>query len=148
MSGHAAIVELRLPSRLGVEKLAMNTAAGAAEWMGFPADRIEDLKTAVAEACLNAIEHGNGFDERRKVGMRLSIGGSSLAVEIRDRGRVPFPEVAAPDMERKLSGKEPPRHLGMFLIRELIDEVEFGTGARGNHVRLVIHLQRVQEKSV
>jgi len=26
--------------------------------MGFSEDRIEDLKTAVAEACINAMEHG------------------------------------------------------------------------------------------
>ena len=29
------------------------------EILGFFPERIEDLKTAVAEACLNAMEHGN-----------------------------------------------------------------------------------------
>lgn len=50
--------------RLGVEKVAMSTAASVAGIMGFSADRVEDLKTAVAEACINAIEHGNKLDDR------------------------------------------------------------------------------------
>ena len=48
-------VEVRLPSRMGFEKVAMSTAASVAKLMGFREDRIEDLKTAVAEACINAI---------------------------------------------------------------------------------------------
>ena len=56
-------VEVRLPSRLGYEKVAMSTAAAVAKLMGFREDRIEDLKTAVAEACINAIEHGNRLNE-------------------------------------------------------------------------------------
>ncbi len=41
-------VEVRLPSRLGYEKVAMSTAAAVAKLMGFREDRVEDLKTAVA----------------------------------------------------------------------------------------------------
>ena len=37
-------VEVRLPSELGFEKVAMATAAGMAGLMGFSHDRIEDLK--------------------------------------------------------------------------------------------------------
>ena len=65
-------VEVRLPSRLGYEKVAMSTAAAVAKLMGFPEDRIEDLKTAVAEACINAIEHGNRLNEKLSVGVVLS----------------------------------------------------------------------------
>ena len=64
-------VELRVPSRMGYEKVAMGTAASVAKLMGFPDDRIEDLKTAIAEACLNAIEHGNQLNENLCVGVTL-----------------------------------------------------------------------------
>jgi serine/threonine-protein kinase RsbW len=50
MTRKSANVEVRLPSRLGYEKVAMSTAASVAKLMGFREDRIEDLKTAVAEA--------------------------------------------------------------------------------------------------
>jgi len=52
-------IELHIPSVLGFERVAMETAASVAKKIGFTEDRIEDLKTAVSEACLNAIEHGN-----------------------------------------------------------------------------------------
>jgi len=62
-------VEVRLPSRMGFEKVAMSTASAVAKLMGFPEDRVEDLKTAVAEACINAIEHGNRLNEKLSVGV-------------------------------------------------------------------------------
>ena len=65
-------VEVRLPSRLGFEKVAMATAASVARLKGFSDERIEDLKTAVAEACINAIEHGNHLNENLSVGIILS----------------------------------------------------------------------------
>ena len=65
-------VEVKLPSRLGFEKVAMGTAASVARLMGFPEDRIEDLKTALAEACINAIEHGNHLNDNLCVGVILS----------------------------------------------------------------------------
>ncbi|RPJ01442.1 MAG: ATP-binding protein, partial [Chloroflexi bacterium] len=45
------LVELHLPSVLGYEKVARSAAEAIALRMEFSSDRIEDLKTAVAEAC-------------------------------------------------------------------------------------------------
>ena len=50
-------VEVRLPSRMGFEKVAMSTASAVAKLMGFPDHRIEDLKTAVAEASADESGH-------------------------------------------------------------------------------------------
>ena len=50
------IIELRLPSRLGYEKVAMDTASSLARRMGFGGDRVEALRTAIAEAVTNAID--------------------------------------------------------------------------------------------
>ena len=52
-------VEVSLPNELGYERIAMECSASFARIAGFVQERIEDLKTAVSEACLNAIEHGN-----------------------------------------------------------------------------------------
>jgi serine/threonine-protein kinase RsbW len=50
-------VEIRLPSRTGFEKVAVSTLASVSKLMGFREDRIDDLKTAVAEAFINPIGH-------------------------------------------------------------------------------------------
>ena len=80
-------VEVRLPSRMGYEKVAMSTAAAVAKLMGFREDRVEDLKTAVAEACINAIEHGNRLNEKPSVGVVLSAGTDALEVKVIDDGK-------------------------------------------------------------
>ena len=137
-------VEVRLPTRLGYEKVAMSTAASVAKLMGFREDRIEDLKTAVAEACINAIEHGNLLNERLSVGVVLSAGADSLEVKVIDDGKGINQRPAKPDIDRKMHGEEDPRGMGMFLIQALVDEAEWVAGLDGksSYVRLVIKLDR------
>lgn len=136
-------VEVRLPSELGFEKVAMSTAAGMAAMMGFSPDRIEDLKTAVAEACINAIEHGNRLDESLRVAVELSRSESELEVKVSDEGTGSVEASAPPDIDRKMSGEEDSRGMGMFLIRALVDEAEWHKGPPGNsYVRLVIRLDK------
>lgn len=134
--------ELHIPSVLGFEKVAMEYAASVAKMMQFPAERIEDLKTAVAEACLNAIEHGNKMDATTKVGISFTVEPSQLRVAVQDRG-TGIGQVSPPSIERTIAGKHKPRGWGIFLIKNLVDEVEFETRpGHGNVVRMVIHLQK------
>jgi serine/threonine-protein kinase RsbW len=137
-------VELRLPTRLGYEKVAMSTASAMAKLMGLPEDRIEDLKTAVAEACINAIEHGNRLNEKLSVGVVLRADTNALEVKVIDNGTGITGKPAKPDIDRKMHGEEDPRGLGMFLIQALVDEAEWVTGSDGNssYVRLLIRLDR------
>jgi serine/threonine-protein kinase RsbW len=137
-------VEVRLPSRLGYEKVAMSTAAAVAKLMGFPPERIEDLKTAVAEACINAIEHGNRLNEKLSVGVILSAGDDALEVKVIDDGKGMKRQPPRPDIDRKMHGEEDPRGMGMFLIQALVDEAEWvsGTDGKSSYVRLVIRLDK------
>jgi serine/threonine-protein kinase RsbW len=137
-------VEVRLPSRLGFEKVAMSTAASVAKLMGFREDRIEDLKTAVAEACINAIEHGNRLNENLSVGVILSAQADALEVKVLDDGKGMRTQPAKPDIDRKMHGQEDPRGMGMFLIQSLVDEAEWVAGVNGasSYVRLVIRLDK------
>jgi len=140
-------VEVRLPSQLGYEKVAMSTAAAVAKLMGFREDRVEDLKTAVAEACINAMEHGNRLNERLSVGVVLSAGIDALEVKVIDDGKGLKGLPPKPDMDRKMHGEEDPRGMGMFLIQALVDEAEWVAGANGksSYVRLVIRLDTEAE---
>lgn len=140
-------VEVRLPSRLGFEKVAMGTAASVAKLMGFPDDRIEDLKTALAEACINAIEHGNHLNDNLCVGVILSASAEALEVKVMDNGTGISKAPAKPDIDRKMHGEEDPRGMGMFLIQSLVDEAEWVKGSAGNgsYVRLVIKLAKENE---
>jgi serine/threonine-protein kinase RsbW len=137
-------VEVRLPSRLGYEKVAMSTAAAVAKLVGLQPDRIEDLKTAVAEACINAIEHGNRLNEKLSVGVILSASDDVLEVKVIDDGKGMKGQPVKPDIDRKMHGEEDPRGMGMFLIQALVDEAEWVAGIDGksSYVRLVIRLDK------
>jgi serine/threonine-protein kinase RsbW len=137
-------VEVRLPTKMGYEKVAMSTAASVAKLMGFPEDRVEDLKTAVAEACINAIEHGNRLNEKLSVGVVLRADNDELEVKVLDDGRGIKAQPVKPDIDRKMHGDEDPRGMGMFLIQALVDEAEWVTGSDGksSYVRLVIKLNK------
>lgn len=135
-------VEVRLPSRMGYEKVAMSTAASVAKLMGFREERIEDLKTAVAEACINAIEHGNRLNEGLSVGVVLCPSEGALEVKVMDDGKGLKSLPPRPDIDKKIHGEEGPRGMGMFLIQALVDEAEWVAGSNGksSYVRLVIRL--------
>ncbi|HEX4030106.1 MAG TPA: ATP-binding protein [Terracidiphilus sp.] len=140
-------VEVRLPSRMGFEKVAMSAAAAVARLEGFREDRIEDLKTALAEACINAIEHGNRLNEKRTVVVVLSAVDDALEVKVIDDGKGIKAQPVKPDIDRKMHGEEDPRGMGMFLIQALVDEAEWvsGTDGKSSYVRLVIRLDKDAE---
>ena len=140
-------VEVRLPTKMGYEKVAMSTASAVAKLMGFPEERVEDLKTAVAEACINAIEHGNRMNEKLSVGVVLRAAGDALEVKVIDDGSGIRTQPAKPDIDRKMHGEEDPRGMGMFLIQALVDEAEWVAGSDGksSYVRLVIRLDKGTE---
>ncbi len=130
-------VEIFLPSTLGYEKVARNAAEAVAEEMGFSADRIEDLKTAVAEACMNAIEHGNQEDRTTSVTVLLTAAPQQLEIKVSDEGLQPMPDTISASGELNADN----RGLGMFFITQLVDEVEIMRLPKGgNVVRMVIYL--------
>ena len=56
-------VTVVIPSTMRSEKTVMKKVAAIDRDTGFSKDRVQDLKTAVSEAYINAIEHGNRFIE-------------------------------------------------------------------------------------
>ncbi|MBI4530728.1 MAG: ATP-binding protein [Candidatus Latescibacteria bacterium] len=135
-------IELSLPSSFGYEKVAMESAAAVAKMMGFTLDRIEDLKTAVGEACGNAIEHGNKQNASVKVLVVLTVEEAKLQIDVHDEGGGIKKKIKQPNIEEKLAGKDTTRGWGMFLIKSLMDEVTFETKpGNGNVTRMIIHLR-------
>lgn len=133
--------EIHLPSTQGAEKIAMDFAGKVAKSMNFPADRIEDLKTAVAEACMNAIEHGNKLDASTKVGISLTVDKGRLQVVVQDKGGG-IGKIRTPDIDSRIEGKTDPRGWGIFLIENLMDEVSFESTPEGSLVKMIIHLDK------
>jgi anti-sigma regulatory factor (Ser/Thr protein kinase) len=114
--------------------------------LGLPSARLEPLKTAVAEAVLNAMEHGNRYRPGSSVRVSVIVSGETLVVRIADQG-VGGPRlqgadlhVQEPDLAAKLAGEQPPRGWGLFLIAQMTDDVRI-LNCEGEHVvELLWHL--------
>lgn len=129
-------IKVNLPSRLGYERIAMESLASFAKIVGFVSERVEDLKTAVAEACTNAIEHGNRGRPHARIIVTMNYEGGILSVSVVDEGEgiKEFPE--KPDILQK---PQTLRGRGIFLIKQLVDEVEFNKiTSEGHMVRMII----------
>jgi len=139
------LVELHIPNTIGSEKAAIEKAAAIAREMGFSADRVEDLKTAVSEACINAIEHGNKFDLNTKVGITLASDDTVLEVTVHDEGNGIDPAKIPKDRTGP-NGFPKRRGYGIFLIKNLVNEMSFASEpGKGNDVKMIIHLENKKQ---
>jgi serine/threonine-protein kinase RsbW len=132
-------IEVSLPNKLGYERIAMACSATFAKIVGFLPERIEDLKTAVSEACLNAMEHGNQNRPDTRVIINMNYRDHVFSVSVMDEGEGMGETTdinEEPDIEKKI-----PRGLGMFLIKQLVDQVEYNKITdEGHMVRMVLKL--------
>jgi serine/threonine-protein kinase RsbW len=134
-------IELCIPSELGYEKVVRDAVAAFARRFGFEQERIEDLKTALGEACINAIEHGNAHAPGMRISVCCECDELRLTVEIQDGGLRQYSGHAGPAaIERKLSGHAPLRGMGLMLIASLVDEAGFADSPEGGNVfRLALY---------
>ena len=140
--GPGLLTEFELPSEAGREREAMQRVAAAVEPLGLARPRLEKLKTAVAEATMNAIEHGN--HNRAEIPVRISaaVEGPRLVVRIRDEGGdKPIPITETPDIAAKLAGEQSPRGWGLFLIQQMVDAVRVTSDGRYHTAELVLELE-------
>lgn len=130
---NARMVKIILPNILGYERIAMASAASFAKMYGFSSERIEDLKTIVAEAAINAMQHGNKGREDSAVVVTICFKDSAIHVQVSDQGDGIAEVLPKPDIERIMNNLDPPIGFGVFLIRELADEVEFNLDTELGH---------------
>jgi hypothetical protein len=69
-----------------------------------------------------------------------------LIVLIRDQdGSQMIPESQLPDLDAKLAGLQSPRGWGLFLIKNMVDEMRTISDEAHHTIELVLHLEESQE---
>jgi len=135
------LAEFDVPSAEGNERLALAQVSTIVAPLGLTEARLDRLETAVGEATMNAMEHGNGYRADKPVTVRVLTGSDQVRVQITDHGGAPAdrqPEV--PDIEAKLAGLQSPRGWGLFLIKNMVDEAHEVSDGRLHTLELVMHL--------
>ena len=135
------LAELSIPSVPGNERRAMEEVARAVSGLRLPVRTLERLKTAVAEATMNAMEHGNHYRAELPVLIKVLVSEADLSVKITDAGSgPPVFHSETPDLEAKLEGMQTPRGWGLFLIQNMVDDMNV-TGDQHHHtIELILHL--------
>jgi anti-sigma regulatory factor (Ser/Thr protein kinase) len=141
-TGLRLLAEWAVPSEPGNERRAMDEVATAVAGVGLSERRLERLKTAVAEATMNAMEHGNHYRADAPVCLQALASDTELVVRIQDEGgAAPIPDAESPDLDAKLAGLQTPRGWGLFLIKNLVDDMRVSSDAQHHTVELIVRLE-------
>jgi serine phosphatase RsbU (regulator of sigma subunit)/anti-sigma regulatory factor (Ser/Thr protein kinase) len=140
------LAAFEVASEPGNERLAIDQVAKAVAGLDLDGPRLERLKTAVGEATMNAIEHGNHNRPELPVEIRVVCDDTDLKVRITDQGgERPIPEVETPDLEAKLAGLQTPRGWGLFLIQKMVDDLRTAVDEHHHTIELVMHLKEAPD---
>jgi serine/threonine-protein kinase RsbW len=132
-------VHLTIPIAPEMEMAAMAQVAALGEWMEMGRDKIDEVKMAVAEACINAFEHSQTPDRKVDIEFRISAeeesaGRPYLEVDVSDAGHGFDPShLETPNISAKLRSNRK-RGWGIKIIESLMDDVRIESGARGTRI--------------
>jgi serine phosphatase RsbU (regulator of sigma subunit)/anti-sigma regulatory factor (Ser/Thr protein kinase) len=122
--GAQVLGEFAIASEPGSERRVAEKVLEVIAPLTLPEERCERLETAVAEAVMNAMEHGNSFDPEKNVEVNVIADEHQVTISITDHGgSSSIPKTTQPDLEAKLDGDQPTRGWGMFLIKNMVDEM-------------------------
>lgn len=100
-------------------------------------ERQLNLQVGLTEALSNAMLYGNSRDPRKRVRVEVIVGREEIRAQITDEGEG-FDPADVPDPTKPLN-LEKTGGRGLFLMRELMDEVHYNE--QGNSVTLVLRLE-------
>jgi serine/threonine-protein kinase RsbW len=125
--------EMVIPMGADTELIAARTAEQIARRVNFRPEAINQIKTAVVEACINAAEHSLSPD--RKIYQRFVVEDDRLVITVASRGVVPM-QIGGNVEANDQSNGNGRRGWGLKLIRSLMDEVEFERVDDGTQLKM------------
>ena len=129
-------VSMTIPVAPEMEIVATAQAAALGEYIAMTRDKIDEVKLALVEACINAFEHADCRDEQLHLTFRLGgeKGREWLEVEVLDKGKgFDSTAVEEPSLEKTFQTHRK-RGWGLQIIKSLMDEVEITSGGWGTRI--------------
>ncbi|RMD97750.1 MAG: ATP-binding protein [Calditrichaeota bacterium] len=135
------LFQLKIPSQTDNLEIIREFVAKIASRMGFNEDDISKIELAVDEACTNVIKHAYRKNQKKAIDISLFLQPQKLTIVVADQGKGFDPrKLKTPEMSEYLA-KMQVGGLGVYLMRTLMDEVEFKSRpGKGNEVRMVKYL--------
>lgn len=100
---------------------------------GVKEEILFDVRLCLEEALANAIKHGNKENKKNPVYITIKLTSHAIEITVKDEGRgFDYKNVPSPTKSKNI---KKPSGRGIFLIRKLMDSVEFSGG--GSTIRMV-----------
>ena len=134
----AAHEEIKVPAEIDHLGDLRNFVTKAGRKHNFPASVVNAFKLCIDEAATNVIKHAYR-DWEGMITLRVIVKKNSMTVILIDQGKYFDPaRVADPDLKRYVDiGKK--GGLGIFIMRKLLDEIDYQHTEEGNELRLTKH---------
>ena len=140
--------EMVIPMGDDTELIAAHTVEQIARRLDFEPEAINQIKTALVEACINAAEHSLSPDQ--KIYQRFRVESDKLIVTVASRGVTVPPSISqnGESISEQGTGSQANgsakgrRGWGLKLIRTLMDEVEFERVDDGTRLRMTKYLRK------
>jgi serine/threonine-protein kinase RsbW len=129
-------ISLTIPVAPDMEIVATAQAAAVGEFIEMPRDKIDEVKLALVEACINAFEHAQARDDRVHLTFRVGQEDARefLEVEVLDQGKgFDQKSIETPSAEKTFSGRQK-RGWGLQIIRSLMDSVAISSSEEGTRI--------------
>jgi serine/threonine-protein kinase RsbW len=126
---------LELPNDLRAIARSVDYLADKGREVGFDHDRLRlNFRVGLTEALANAMLYGNCRDPRKRVRVVARLSSQQIKVQVTDEGRGFDPDAVLdptlPANRTRAGGR------GIFLIRQLMDRVEFNE--QGNSITMIL----------
>ncbi|MBI5085959.1 MAG: ATP-binding protein [Acidobacteria bacterium] len=129
---------LKVPSSTENLALIRDFVSNIGSQVGFDDNEVARIALAVDEACANVIEHAYGSDTTRVVTVRAVVDEDALRFEIVDNGLGFDPALVEPLQVEELIRQRRSGGLGLRLIRQIMDDVQYHIGPGGKNELLMV----------
>lgn len=127
--------DFTLPSTLDSVAVIERATEAIARHAGFDDDTATNVAMVTHEAAVNAVKHGNQFAKEKTITVHLSRTAKAIEIRIADQGEgldpASLPDPLDPANLLRSSGR------GIFLMRAMMDEVNFRQLEQGTEVTLI-----------
>jgi serine/threonine-protein kinase RsbW len=131
--------EMVIPMGADTEIIAARTVEQIARRVNFRPDAINQIKTALVEACINAAEHSLSPD--RKIYQRFQVEDDKLVITVTSRGVLPAQPGKNGGAASEQENGNGRRGWGLKLIKTLMDEVEFERVDDGTQLKMTKYIK-------
>ncbi|MNT21815.1 Serine-protein kinase RsbW [compost metagenome] len=129
-------INLTIPIIPDMEVAATNTAEAVLRFMAFDTDKIDEVKHALIEGCINAFEHSQSQDGN--VYIKFVMQEDELVVIIQDFGHgFEVEGVEKPELDQKLGvAGSYKRGWGLMMMESLMDTVSIDSNESGTRITM------------